>query len=107
MLLGSWEQRGEPVRDLTELLSLANSSEGNSSSYFVTAAAKSRKSLVNLRQQLNFMFALNFYTSGISELIGAFLKGNFFPLLKKVVCVESLEVRRLSQVSRRTRLAIL
>ena len=72
MLLGSWEQRGEPVRDLTELLSLSNSSEGNSSSYFVTAAAKSRESLVNLRQQLNFMFALNFYTSGISELIGAF-----------------------------------
>ena len=78
MLLGSWEQRGEPVRDLRELLSLSNSSEGNSSSYFVTAAAKSRESLVNLRQQLNIMFALNFYTSGISELIGAFWKATFF-----------------------------
>ena len=73
MLLGSWEQRGEPVRDLRELLSFSNSS-----SYFVTAAAKSRESLVNLRQQLNIMFALNFYTSGISELIGAFLKATFF-----------------------------
>ena len=68
MLLGSWEQRGEPVRDLRELLL----SFSNSSSYFVTAAAKSRESLVNIRQQLNIMFALNFYTRGISELIGAF-----------------------------------
>ena len=60
------------MRDLRELLSLSNSSEGNSSSHFVTASAKSRESLVNLRQQLNFMFALNFHTSEISELIGAF-----------------------------------
>ena len=95
MLLGSLEQRGEPVRDLRELLSLSNSSEGNSSSYFVTAAAKSRESLVNLRQQLNL------------RTHWSLLKGNFFPLLKKVMCVESLEVRRFSQVSRRTRLAIL
>ena len=89
------------MRDLRELLSFSNSS-----SHFVTASARSRESLVNLRQQLDFMFALNFHQRDLRT-HWSLLKGNFFPLSKKVVCVESLEVRRLSQVSRRTRLAIL
>ena len=67
------------MRDLRELLSFSNSSVGNSSSLFVTASARSRESLVNLRQQLDFMFALNFHERDLRT-HWSLLKGNFFLL---------------------------